>query len=101
MASTHPLILLDAVGASVEGEGFQLHHTSKDFTFALDGSATTATIFIDGSLDGVQWFTIGNLYKPPSSPNIFHSTDKPFAWLRARSYSDVTGGVVTVKVVYV
>jgi hypothetical protein len=101
MSNAYPFVLLDSAGASVDGDGFQLKHTSKDFTFAMSGSASTGSAYVDGSLDGVQWFTIGLLYIAPASATVLYSTDKPYEWIRARSNSDVSGGTVTVKAVHI
>lgn len=78
-----------ATGAAVEnGDSVEAFALNK--LFLVEG-ITTATVHVDGSIDGTNWYTLGNVTADGKIANT-----EPWKYVRAR-ISAYTSGTITVN----
>jgi hypothetical protein len=94
MASlTNPITLLNAVGATGESKAVQVD--SGQPAFLQVSGITSATVVLQGSLDGTNWSTLGTAL----TANGIVTVQNAPTYLRANCTVYVTG-TITAKVMY-
>ena len=94
MASlTSPITLLSAVGATGESKAVQVD--SGQPAFLQVSGITSATVVLQGSLDGTNWSTLGTAL---TADGLVTVTNAP-KYLRANCTVFVTG-TITAKILY-
>lgn len=79
--------------------GMKLFTPQKTFTFmkTVVGVFTTLVVTLEGSLDGVNWYTLGSDNTLVNGATFV--VDKPCLWIRATVSTFASGTSVTVDVV--
>lgn len=90
-ASAMPALKMDRLTANGSTSAINLGHVCKTFTFqtVVTGTPTSFTLTYQGSLDGVNWFTLGT--STATAGDAQHIVDKPAMFVRA-TLSALTGG---------
>lgn len=91
------LTLLDDESSVVEGDPVDLHEPQSRFTLqrTVTGSPSTATVHLEGSLDGVNWNSLGD---SGSSGSLFSVSTHAVRYVRGRVSAFSGTGTVSARV---
>lgn len=85
-----------ALAQGSNSAGVDFYFTRKDFTVQVifAGTQTTASVQLQGSVDGVNWFNAGSA-SSATTTGAFQVTNVPTRWVRI-AYTGTGGGTASI-----